>query len=182
MKAEVTSGEPPLHGSSERSALTPAIGIAAARSAVRARRAYRSARSWDTQLFERRSVVAANVTVPLEFRDVGHHLRPPDVVEERAVNDSRRRITVHLFARDRPRGLCVAGGRASSSVVQPLLSRDAQRPVLVDPAVLLEWRAVGVSDVAAHPLVAPAARRRTAQKTVDALLDVCGSRSGVSFG
>src|SRR5258708_21969167 len=85
--------------------------------ASRARRAQCSACSWDTQLTERRSNVTANVTVPLEVCNIGHHLRPPDDMQERAIDDSCPHTSVRLLARDRPRRLSVAAGRASSTVV-----------------------------------------------------------------
>ena len=124
----------------------------------------------DTQLVHRRAIVAANVTGPLPVCEVGPYLGVSDVMEQGAF-DERVVLTRHRPRRCRrgPRRACLR-----VSPVEPALNRDVEHPGLVDPAILLERRAVGVSNVTARDLLVRAIRQRTTEEPVDAAFDTGG--------
>ena len=98
-----------------------------------------------SQLVERRPIVALHV--PLftpKLLDVIPNLAPPDMVEERAVDD---RILAQVVAGNAPCRLASLCHGALAALLPPLVRRDAEGAILVDPSLLREARAVRRLDV-----------------------------------
>ena len=116
-------------------------------------RAERPRSAGGSQLVERSPIVALHVPIfTPKLLDVTPNLAPPDMVEERAVDD---RIFAQLLAWNGHWWLAILCHRAVllRALVQPLMRIDAESPIVVDPSAIREARAVGDAHVLADLLL-----------------------------
>jgi hypothetical protein len=102
-------------------------------------------------------VVALHGPLTLEALEVSPHLTPPNVMEDRAVEDS---TVTNLFRR-------AVGVHAEGTVV-------------VDPALPLETLAVGISGIPPKDCLTRPLSAGTFDEAVDTPLDPCGRVNGAS--
>ncbi|MEN3312807.1 MAG: hypothetical protein V7645_2136 [Actinomycetota bacterium] len=138
--------------------------------------------SWDSQLVERRSVIALHCAVAPTSLDVVSDFAPSNHAEKAAIE---RRVTCcapFFLARHRSRRLALTGRRAPRTLIQPPLGRDTERAILVDPRLPFEAGAIRVPNVAASRLVARVRRCGSLQQPVDAAFDPAHRRRRAPYG